>query len=223
MDDPACDERLLIRTLKQFELMNRLVSRYRTILTRHVLRDMMRDPARAYRLLDLGAGGCDIARWLLGAAVRRGLRLHVVALDGDSRAIAFARSRAGSMPGLEIHHADLLDMPSFGPVDFIFSNHVLHHLPDELVSKAIALMDRTATHCWIASDLLRSPLSYTAFHALTPFFRDSFTIEDGKRSIRRGFRPEELIAQARAARTRAHVRVERLFPGRILLYGRHAM
>lgn len=222
MDDPACDERLLFRTLAQFEIMNRLVSRYRTILTRHVLRDMMRDPGREYRLLDLGAGGCDIARWLLGAAARRGLQLTVVALDGDARTIAFARSHAGSSPGLELHHADLLDMPSFGPVDYIFSNHVLHHLPDDLLPKVIALMDRTATRCWIASDLLRSRLSYVAFHALTPFFRDSFTIEDGKRSIRRGFRPDELLAHARAARPRATVLVERLFPGRILVSGRHA-
>lgn len=222
MDDPACDARLLDRTLDQFVVMNRLVSRYRSILTRYVLRDMARAPKRVYRLLDLGAGGGDIARWLCEEATRRGWQLTVVAIDSDPRAIAYARARAGSAPGLEIHRADLMDMAAFGPVDYIFSNHVLHHLPDALLPRVMRLMDETATRCWLASDLLRSRISYTAFCLLAPFFRDSFTFEDGRRSIRRGFRVPELLAHARAAAPRATVRVERLFPGRLLLAGLHA-
>ncbi len=220
MDDPACDERMLFRTLDQFVYINRLVSRYRSILARYVLRDMAREPGRAYRLLDLGSGGCDIARWLLRAAARRRLNVDVIAVDSDPRAVAYARAR-GTPAGLKIEQADLLEMDRFGPAEYVFCNHVLHHLPDELLPRAIGLMDRTATRAWIASDLLRSSWSYAAFHLLSPFLRDSFSFEDGKRSIRRGFRPPELLAAALAAAPRAAIRIERLAPGRLVLLGVH--
>jgi 2-polyprenyl-3-methyl-5-hydroxy-6-metoxy-1,4-benzoquinol methylase len=218
MDDPSCDERLLFRTFDQLALINRLIARCRSILTRYVLRDMERNSARAYRLIDLGAGGCDIARWLLAAAARRGLRLVVLALDSDPRAIAYARSR-GTPEGLCLERADLMDMARFGPADYVFCNHVLHHLSDEALPRAIGLMDRTATRLWLAADLRRSRLSYAAFHLLAPLLRDSFAFEDGKRSIRRGFRADELRAAALAARPRAAIRVECLTPGRLLLVG----
>jgi 2-polyprenyl-3-methyl-5-hydroxy-6-metoxy-1,4-benzoquinol methylase len=220
MDDPRCDDRLLFRTYDQLALLNRLVARYRSILSRYVLRDMARNRSRAYRLIDLGAGGCDIARWLLAAAARRGVRLEVIAIDGDPRAIAYARSR-GVPAGLRVECADLRDMARWSPADYVFCNHVLHHLSDEALPQAIGLMDRAATRLWLAADLRRSRLSYAAFHLLAPLLRDSFAFEDGKRSIRRGFQPAELLAAARAAQPRAAVRVERLIPGRLLLVGVH--
>ena len=54
MDDPGCNETLLLRTVRQFASINRLVGRYRTILRYHVLMDMQREPDREYHLLDMG-------------------------------------------------------------------------------------------------------------------------------------------------------------------------
>ena len=68
MDDVNCCEERLLRTIRQFASINRFVSRYRTILRRWVLSDMLRDVTREYHLVDMGAGGCDIDVWLLDAA-----------------------------------------------------------------------------------------------------------------------------------------------------------
>ncbi|HMP89801.1 MAG TPA: methyltransferase domain-containing protein [Kiritimatiellia bacterium] len=220
MDDPNCDEALLIRTLEQFRWMNRLVSRYRAILTRWVLSDMGKDPGREYHLVDLGSGGCDIPVWLLREAEKKGLRLRVTALDGDSRAIAFAKERHGGMAGLDIQHADIMAMNRFGPVDYLFTNHVLHHLPDRVIPGLLRMMHQTAIRCWLVSDLKRSAWSYAGFQLLGRFFRDSFAFEDGKRSIRRGFRVNELEGYLDESGVKDKAYVHSFVPGRLVIVGR---
>ena len=219
MDDPACDEAKLLRTIRQFTTINRLVSRYRSILYHTVLRDMAKDPKRTYHLIDIGAGGCDIACWLLRQAARRSLSLRVTAIDGDPRTVAFARSQCGVVAGLTIEHAYLMDLPQFAPVDYVFSNHVLHHLPDAIIPSVFALMQATAERRWIVSDLYRSPLAYLGFQFLGRFFRGSFAFEDGKRSIRRSLILSEVEHFAHLAGIFEKVQVRRLMPGRLLITG----
>ena len=73
MDDPGADENRLLATVEQFGAINRLVSRSRTLISRYILDDAARRGLVEYTVLDLGAGGCDIAEWLVDAAKRRGL------------------------------------------------------------------------------------------------------------------------------------------------------
>lgn len=216
MDDPACDEAMLLRTLAQFRWINRLVSRYQRILTRYVLADMAHEPGCSYHLIDAGAGGCDMAVWLLRAARRRGLSLRVTAIDGDARTVAYATRVAGAEPGLAIVRADLLALDAYGPADYIFSNHVVHHLPDAVIRDFFRVMDRVATRRWVVSDLCRSAPAYAGFQVLGRCFRNSFAFEDGKRSIRRSLRPDEVRAHLAAVGALARGRVSTLLPGRLL-------
>jgi len=219
MDDPSCDEALLLRTIAQFTLMNRLVSRYRSILNHTVLRDMSDDPRRTYHLVDVGAGGCDIPMWLLQQAKRRGLLLRITAIESDPRTVTYARKVCAGVEGLTIELANLMDLPRFAPADYVFSNHVLHHLPDADIPGVFSLMHTTANRKWIISDLYRSPWAYAGFQVLGRFFRGSFTFEDGKRSIRRSFIEPEIRQFAHVAGLAQHIRVERMMPGRVLIIG----
>jgi 2-polyprenyl-3-methyl-5-hydroxy-6-metoxy-1,4-benzoquinol methylase len=220
MDDPACDETMLLRTVDQFASLNRRISRHRSILSRWVLDDMARaDPARAWHLVDLGAGGCDIAVWLLRTARRRGLRLKVTAIDADPRIVRHARRRCNAEPGLEILRADLHAMDGVGPVDYLFANHLLHHLPDADIPSILARMHATARQRWLVSDIHRSIAAYAGFHLLGRMYRKSFVLEDGLRSIRRGFVPAELDAHLQAAGLAGRVKLLRLVPARLLLIG----
>lgn len=211
MDDPECDEHQLYRTLDQFRIVNRLFSRYRTLLSHTVLRDM--HPDREYHLMDIGAGGCDIPVWLLGKARSRGLSLRITALDSDPRITRFAQARHGAVQGLHIVNDTGENLAQYTPVDYVFANHVLHHLDTDTIKTFIETSTRLADRGVVFSDLKRSRWSYCVFSVAARVFRNSFTRTDGLLSIRRSFRPAELEALAKNTCTS----VSTLSPGRINL------
>jgi 2-polyprenyl-3-methyl-5-hydroxy-6-metoxy-1,4-benzoquinol methylase len=217
MDDPDCDRDMLLRTVRQFKAINRLVSRYRGLLRRTVLGDMRRDPARAYHLVDLGAGGCDIAAWLLKQARAGGLTLRITAVDADARTVAWATARYAGMDGLRIVCADATTLGAYGAVDYVFANHVLHHLDDARVRDVLQRVDATAQRGYVLSDIRRGRLAYWGVTLLTGLcFRRSFAYEDGRLSVRRSFTAPELRAQLPAA---SAARVVRVFPARLAVIG----
>ena len=217
MDDPACNEAMLLRTVRQFASINRRVARYRTILKRWVLADMMKAPQKHYRLVDMGAGGCDIDAWLLKAARRRGLSLEIIACDLDPRIISHARSTFGQTPGLEIREADLLDDLFDEPVDYVFANHFLHHLADTEIMRLLKLWRPRVRRRMVFSDLLRDPAAYLGYSVLSLLYPGSFARFDGLISIRRGFVPAELASLALDAIPEIKHSIHQYIPGRLVL------
>lgn len=187
------DPDLVRRTLRQFRLINRLLSRSGALMREHFFPIMERDPERCYTLLDLGAGGCDIALRAAREARRRGLKLHITALDNDRRTLPFARQAVRDYPEIGIIEGNALDLSRLESFDFIFSNHLLHHLAwDEIriVLEQVIVKSRLA---FVMNDIERSNwayLGFTIFSALAT--RRSYHYHDGRLSIRRGFLPEEL-------------------------------
>jgi 2-polyprenyl-3-methyl-5-hydroxy-6-metoxy-1,4-benzoquinol methylase len=217
MDDPRCSEEFLLRTLQQFASINRLFSRYRTILKRWVLADMLKSSEKAYHLVDMGAGGCDIAVWLLHTAGKLGLNLRITACDLDPRIIDYAHATYGHIDGLTIRQMDLLAGGFDGPVDFVFANHFLHHLTNDNIIDLIRLWQPQVRHRMILSDLERNRFSYVGFSFFARLYCNSFARSDGLISIQRGFRAGALEALAREALGDGSCCVHRLAPGRLTL------
>lgn len=216
MDNPDCSEDLLLRTLRQFSSINRLVARYRTILNRWILSDMLKAPNRLYHLIDMGAGGCDIDVWLLATAKHLGLQLRITACDLDPRTIKYAQSTFGHVDGLTLRQTNLLTDPCKEPVDFVFANHFLHHLSDEEIVRLLRFWQPQVRHRLVFSDLLRDPYAYGGFWMLSLFYRNSFARYDGLVSIRRGFKPHELNALTRKALPHSDYFIHQLAPGRLV-------
>jgi len=99
MEEPGIPKDRFHRTLEQFTVVNRLFSRYRSVLKRWVISDMERAPSRRYTLLDIGAGACDIDHWLSAHANRRRLQLRILAVDHDPRVAAYCRNGQPRIPG----------------------------------------------------------------------------------------------------------------------------
>jgi len=210
MDDPNCDEILLFRTLDQFRIVNRLFSRYQRLLTKTILQDMQ--PGRTYHLVDVGAGGCDIPAWLLTQAQKKGLSLRITALDTDPRITRHAQKAYSHLENLSIVNDSGEHLEKYAPIDYVFANHVLHHLDDDTIRTFIQTSTRLANRGVIFSDLKRSRWSYIGFSIAALVFRHSFTRSDGLLSIRRGFLPAELADFADSSLT-----VQTLHPGRVNL------
>jgi 2-polyprenyl-3-methyl-5-hydroxy-6-metoxy-1,4-benzoquinol methylase len=209
MDDPAADERLLFNTYRQFVVINRLYSRWRTIYARRIRPHLHRAAPRT--LLDIGFGGGDIPAALARWAKEDGVKLNILAIDPDPRALRFARNLP--MNGVDYAGHTARDIDASGQsFDFVVSNAVLHHLPDAEVRALLEAAGRLTRHTAIMNDIVRSPVAYAFFGLVTPLlFRDSFTCRDGLTSIRRSYRPRELRAIVPPG-----WRVETMFPYRQL-------
>lgn len=193
MDDPGSDPELLERTLGQLVLVNRLLSRMRGLLRRHLLRDMAErgEPGRTWSVLDVGAGGCDIPIWLVRVAHRRGIALNITCLDHDPRVLQYARSRVAEYPEITLLEGSAFAIP--GSYDYIICNHFLHHLTDDEIGRFLAAAHRACRRRLLVNDLLRSYWSLAGFQLFaTLFLRGSFARSDGLLSIRKGFRRREL-------------------------------
>jgi 2-polyprenyl-3-methyl-5-hydroxy-6-metoxy-1,4-benzoquinol methylase len=220
MDDPACCRDTLLRTIEQFKQVNVLTGAYRPVMRRTFLNDMLKDPAREYHLVDLGAGGCDADVWLLNQAKRLGLSLRITAIDSHPDIVEWATDKCGAVDGLTIVCGDMFDLDSFGDIDYAFSNHVLHHLDQESIVRFLDHLHAHVGRLYVMSDIHRSYAAYWSFRLLAGLlFKKSFVLADGCFSIRRSFKPSELAELVSLSHARRSARVKRQFPWRLGLVG----
>lgn len=191
--DGDCDPQRLERTYDEFRYINAVVSGWRTIYRRDI-RPML-SPSKNSTLLDVGAGGGDVARALARWAVRDRVRLSVTAIDPDARAHAFAVGQP-PLPGLVFRRALSSELVAEGArFDFVVSNHVLHHLSATELGGLLFDSEQLCRRRVLHADIERSRWGYLGFAVGTfPFFRDSYIREDGLTSIRRSFTARELRA-----------------------------
>lgn len=210
MDDPACNEDLLFNTYRHFKLLNRAFSRWRWIYLRHIRPHL--EPGRISTVLDVGFGGGDIARDLVGWAKRDGFDLRVVGIDTDERALRFVRRQVWP-PEITFLQASTAELCRAGDrFDFVISNHVLHHQSRAGIARLSAEAETLATRAVLFNDLARSPWAYRLFGVFGfLFLRGSLAAPDGQVSILRGFTREELLGLLPAGWG-----VERLAPYRVL-------
>jgi hypothetical protein len=220
MDRPDSPQDQLDRTLTQFQLVNRIVTRYRSILARTVLQDMAKDSSRSYQLADLGAGGCDIARWLIRRCRARGFRLAISAIERDPRIARYARTANAGYSEIRVVEADVLQGEHWKGADYIIANHLLHHLSNEECIELLRQIDRSGSRLYLLNDLIRSAWAYYGFQlAASLFFRHSFLLHDGLASIRRGFTLPEVRSLVGAAAPIYPVPICRLWPSRFVIRG----
>lgn len=218
MDRTDSDPQMLRNTLDQFAFLNRTFTRSRHLLKKHVVARMNISPERQYHLVDLGAGACDTAVWLLQHCRNRGLQLRITACDRDPRAVHYAQEHCGSVAGLAIKQRDIMKLDELDEVDFFFGNHILHHLSDSQIVELLQKLADFQRSVVVFEDLKRSRLAYSMFHLFSRLFlRNSFAHCDGLLSIRKGFRRSEIAALICAATPTLEDQytIRRWFPNRI--------
>ncbi len=228
MDDPHSDRFRLIATHDQFRLTNRLFSRYRKLLTRYVIGDMewarrRSRSVRSFTVLEIGAGGCDVAIWLGKACRTRGIEAHITCIDNDARIARHARRRIGASgvsDRLTFQQLSAFDVGQLPDYDYIICGNTLHHFTEEQARTLLSQMNRKAGRKFLVSDLERSPLGWIAFWAFsTIFLHGSFVRHDGLVSFARAFVARELHALTPRTGNRRNPRVLRLFPARLCVVG----
>ena len=93
-------------------------------------------------------------------------------------------------------------------VDYAFANHFLHHLPDNDIPAMLRAISACGRYGFVVSDLERHLYWYLAFTVLGAIvWRTGYTLSDGRMSIRRGFKRNDL--ERYAAQAGIDVSIER--------------
>jgi len=212
------DSYLFDRTIRQFKLINRLLSASGRLMREHFFTIMEQDPQRSYTLLDVGAGGCDTAIRAAREARQRGLKLHITALDNDARILPIANQAIRDYPEIRIVQGNALDLSPLGPFDFVFSSHFLHHLSWDDIGAFLESIIAQTRLAFVMNDLKRSNWAYLGFTIFSCLLtRRSFHFYDGRLSIRRGFLPEELRDFIRSNFPDRAIHIVETYPARVVL------
>jgi len=221
MDDPDSDPEKLIRTVRQFRLINLLLSRSRRLIKKYILPQMIPGRKEAYRFLDVGAGGCDIAIWFLSICKKRGISVKITCLDYDPRIIAYAEECTRDIPEIEVLGKSVFDLDDEKSFDFTFSNHFLHHFPNKQIVDILNILNRNTDKVVLMNDLLRSKRSYMAYRIFALLFlHNSFAAYDGSVSILRGFSIEDMTHILSQSNPSDPNEMVTLFPGRVIVLSR---
>jgi 2-polyprenyl-3-methyl-5-hydroxy-6-metoxy-1,4-benzoquinol methylase len=219
MDLVSCDPVLLEKTVRQFGLINRLFSASLTLIDRGFFGKMEKDRNRTYTLLDAGAGGCDICIRIIKEARKRGISLRITAIDRDERVLSVAREAIMNTPEITVVSADVNNLEALGDFDFIFCNHLLHHLTWEEIGRLLRAVERRAGIAFLLNDLKRSGWAYAGYSLFAALcLRPSLAYFDGRLSIRKGFVETELKELLRTNLPGIPVSILRAFPARLALY-----
>lgn len=220
MDSPDASEKKLINTLRQFYLLNILFTRSRRLIEKYILADMLRSPGATYELLDLGAGGCDIAIWFLKRCRLLGLNVRITCLDYDPRIVKYARGKCRDYPEIKVIEAAVQDLAKLPPYDYIFANHLLHHLPPKQWRTLIDAIARQTRKVFLLNDVRRSRCAYAGYALFAGLFmHNSFAFIDGLLSIRKGVSAHEMREALSASCFKKNITIGTALPARIFVLG----
>ena len=197
--DGELEPRTLEANLRDLARVNRLMGG--AALSWRALEPMLaHDLTPPLRLLDVGTGAADIPRTLLRQAQRRQLQLLVVGTDVRPEIVEVAKS-PGDGAALEIRLAvpDRLAEPD-DAFDVAHASLVLHHLEPPAATELLREMARVASRAVIVNDLDRGWTwwvgAWVLAHATTA---NRYTRHDAPLSVRRAYRPAEVVEMAAAA------------------------
>jgi SAM-dependent methyltransferase len=149
---------------------------------------------RPLRVVDVGAGGGDLALALVRWGRRTGRPLRVVALDLHPEVLRCAAGFTGGARDVSLLAGDARALPIRpGGVDLAVCSLLLHHLAEDAVVRLLAELARLVRLGFVVSDLRRGRLAWAGAWLVTrALSRNRVTRHDGPLSVRRAYTPAEL-------------------------------
>lgn len=185
-------------TLEQIETINRWTGAYGPTI-RAVSRVARRDPARKYRVLDIGFGHGDTLRALRRWSRQSGVELELVGIDLNPRAAEIAKRATPTSDRIDFLVGDVFRAESL-EVDIVINALMMHHLDDASIVRLLAWMTERAELAWYISDLHRHPVPFHFIRVATSLMSFNRLIRhDAPLSVARAFLRDDWTRYIRAA------------------------
>ncbi len=167
-----------------------------------LLRRFVREePTRECVIVDLGAGGADLATQIAGWAREIGLRSRIIGIDFNHTICRIAADRAVDHPEIQMLCADVHRLP-FRPqsCDLVVCSAFLHHFSNSEVIAILRELSALARGALVVNDLQRSLWAWIGIYTVTRLLSWSKTAQnDGPLSVQKGFHRKELTRLAERA------------------------
>lgn len=201
MDDLLCRGDVVHQTLRELDVINRLLGGNAVTLAGlgHLLRHQ--PAARTLTVADIGCGSGTLLRQMALWARRKGQKIHFTGYDANPHIAAYAKNQTRAYPEIEIRAANVFDVDfTTRQFDIITATLVLHHFSDAELVDLLRRFGQQARVGVVINDLHRHWLAYHAIALLTRLFSRSSMVQfDAPLSVARSFRKKEwqrLLAQA---------------------------
>jgi SAM-dependent methyltransferase len=152
-------------------------------------------------VLDIGTGGADIPRALVGWGKRHGITFEIVACDRHEQVVSLAAAFSSGHESITVLRADALALP-FLPrsFDFVTCSLLIHHMAEDEVVALLAKLRQLPRHALIACDLERSDRGRAGVWLATRLVCcNRVTRHDGPLSVLRSYTLDELRERSRRA------------------------
>ena len=192
-DAPDCDAELARQSYALMRFVNRVGGGTRAVRA-FLQRELAGAPRpQTWRILDLGAGSCDISRAIVKWAHRHGHRVEITCVDHNAAALERARAAlAGPDSGpITLETADIFAYRPEEAFDYALASMVLHHFTAEEIRTLVAHLSHFVRRALLINDLRRCALNYLACH-LTACPCHPTVRHDALLSVRRGFTCRDL-------------------------------
>jgi 2-polyprenyl-3-methyl-5-hydroxy-6-metoxy-1,4-benzoquinol methylase len=151
-------------------------------------------------LLDIGCGYGDLLRAVRRWADKHGRKVKLIGIDLSPQVIDIARVATNASDDIAYHAADIFQFEPEGPIDFVTTSLVTHHLANDMIVRFLRWMEAHARKGWVIYDLQRSrvPFYFIALAGVLLRLHPVVTY-DGRISVARSLTRgewEKTIAQA---------------------------
>ncbi|MDH3458838.1 MAG: methyltransferase domain-containing protein [Gemmatimonadota bacterium] len=183
LDSPDFDATLTRATLRDIARANQYLGG-RSAVIYGITRLLDERATGSLTMLDVGAGGGDIACYVARKLSRKGRKLVAATLDWHSEAARMCQSR--SLPAL-VGDARALPIAD-GGVDLVVASQLLHHFSRDAAIAILHELTRVARLGVVVADLRRAWLARLGIWAAAHVLRfHPVSRRDGVVSVRRGF------------------------------------
>jgi 2-polyprenyl-3-methyl-5-hydroxy-6-metoxy-1,4-benzoquinol methylase len=196
--------------LRDLTKVNRLTLAYRpTLAFFDRLLPKIKKLGRPLEVVDVGSGYGDMLRQIDEWAEKRNVKVALTGVDLNPWSARAAAEATSLNRNIQWVTADAFAYEPPAGIDVVISSLFTHHLPDDLIVKFLAWMEKNARLGFFVNDLHRHPLPYYFFRRFSKFARlHRFVQHDGPVSIARAFEPADwkhFLAKAGIAENTAKI------------------
>lgn len=195
MDDLNCSGAVVDQTLKELEVINRLLGG-NSITLDGINKIIVRKNivGKTIEIADLGCGGGDMLKLVAQWARKSGIKVRLLGIDANPYIIKYACLNSCQYPEIEFKALDIFSR-EFQHIrfDIVICTLFAHHFEDRQLVSLFRSIKRQSRYGVVINDLHRHWVAYWSITLLTRLFSKSLMIQsDAPISVMRGFRRQEL-------------------------------